>query len=68
MAKGRFGRCHAQLQNTQGFGAKFVARVSPVAWLRLSESIDLHRVDPAAVSVPTLHRRLRAEIEALLAG
>jgi homoserine O-acetyltransferase len=33
-------------------GAKFVARVSPVAWLRLSESIDLHRVDPAQVGVP----------------
>lgn len=33
-------------------GAKFVARVSPTAWLRLSESIDLHRVDPAAVRVP----------------
>lgn len=35
-------------------GAKFVARVSPTAWLRLSESIDLHRVDPAQVRVPTL--------------
>lgn len=34
-------------------GAKFVARVSPTAWLRLSESIDLHRVDPAAIRVPT---------------
>lgn len=33
-------------------GAKFVARVSPTAWLRLSESIDLHRVDPAQVGVP----------------
>ncbi len=33
-------------------GAKFVARVSPTAWLRLSESIDLHRIDPAQVGVP----------------
>lgn len=33
-------------------GAKFVARVSPVAWLRLSESIDLHRVDLRAIGVP----------------
>ena len=33
-------------------GARFVARVSPTAWLRLSESIDLHRVDPAAIRVP----------------
>ena len=33
-------------------GAKFVARVSPTAWLRLSESIDLHRVDPATIEVP----------------
>ena len=34
-------------------GAKFVARVSATAWLRLSESIDLHRVDPAKIHVPT---------------
>ena len=34
-------------------GAKFVARVSATAWLRLSESIDLHRVDPARIFVPT---------------
>jgi homoserine O-acetyltransferase len=33
-------------------GAKFVARVSATAWLRLSESIDLHRVEPAQVGVP----------------
>ena len=33
-------------------GARFVARVSPTAWLRLSESIDLHRVDPASIRVP----------------
>lgn len=35
-------------------GAKFVARFSATAWLRLSESIDLHEVDPAQVAVPTL--------------
>lgn len=34
-------------------GARFVARVQPTAWLRLSESIDLHRVQPAAIRVPT---------------
>ena len=34
-------------------GAKFVARVSATAWLRLSESIDLHRVEPACIGVPT---------------
>ena len=33
-------------------GARFVARTPATAWLRLSESIDLHRVDPAAVTVP----------------
>jgi homoserine O-acetyltransferase len=33
-------------------GAKFVARVPATAWLRLSESIDLHRVEPAAIGVP----------------
>ncbi|MFZ7095738.1 homoserine O-succinyltransferase MetX [Luteimonas dalianensis] len=34
-------------------GAQFAARTPLTAWLRLSESIDLHRVDPAAVAVPT---------------
>jgi len=34
-------------------GARYVDRWSPTAFLRLSESIDLHRVDPARVSVPT---------------
>jgi homoserine O-acetyltransferase len=34
-------------------GARFVARTPVTAWLRLSESIDIHRVDPAEVSVPT---------------
>ena len=35
-------------------GARFVARTPVNAWLRLSESIDLHRIDPAHVRVPTL--------------
>jgi homoserine O-acetyltransferase len=35
-------------------GAKFVARIPAVAWLRLSESIDLHQVDPTLIDVPTL--------------
>ncbi|MDH5834676.1 homoserine O-succinyltransferase MetX [Luteimonas kalidii] len=35
-------------------GARFVARTPVNAWLRLSESIDLHRIDPAQVQVPTL--------------
>ncbi|MGH8032702.1 MAG: homoserine O-succinyltransferase MetX [Luteimonas sp.] len=34
-------------------GAQFVARTPVEAWLRLSESIDLHRIDPAQVGVPT---------------
>lgn len=35
-------------------GAQYVARTQVNAYLRLSESIDLHRIDPAAVSVPTI--------------
>lgn len=35
-------------------GAQYVARTRVNAYLRLSESIDLHRIDPAAVEVPTL--------------
>lgn len=34
-------------------GARYVARTPVAAWLRLSESIDLHRIDPARVRVPT---------------
>jgi homoserine O-acetyltransferase len=34
-------------------GAKYAARVPATAFLRLSESIDLHAVDPATVRVPT---------------
>lgn len=34
-------------------GAAYVARTSPVAFLRLSESIDLHRIDPRLVDTPT---------------
>lgn len=34
-------------------GARFIGRMPPVAYRRLSESIDLHRVDPAQVKVPT---------------
>lgn len=35
-------------------GAQYVARTPVTAYVRLSESIDLHRVDPAEVRVPTL--------------
>jgi len=35
-------------------GAQYVARTPVEAYLRLSESIDLHRVDPAAIGVPTV--------------
>jgi homoserine O-acetyltransferase len=33
-------------------GANYVARTSPTAFLRLSESIDLQHLDPASVRVP----------------
>lgn len=35
-------------------GARYVARTPVNAFLRLSESIDLHRIDPGSVAVPTL--------------
>lgn len=35
-------------------GAQYVARTPVAAYLRLSESIDLHRIDPAQVGVPTV--------------
>ena len=34
-------------------GAAFAERFDPEAFVRLSESIDLHAVDPAAITVPT---------------
>ncbi|MFL6588394.1 MAG: homoserine O-succinyltransferase [Luteimonas sp.] len=34
-------------------GARYVSRTPVTAWLRLSESIDLHRVDPRDIRVPT---------------
>ncbi len=34
-------------------GERFAARFPARAFVRLSESIDLHRVDPAAIAVPT---------------
>lgn len=37
----------------QARGEAYVARTSPTAFLRLSESIDLHEVDAARVNVPT---------------
>lgn len=51
------GICNGQVRVAaedylEAAGAKFVARVTATAWLRLSESIDLHRVDPAQVGVP----------------
>jgi len=35
-------------------GARFVARTPITAWWRLSESIDLHRMDPGKIKVSTM--------------
>ena len=35
-------------------GAKYPKKMSAAAYRRLSESIDLHRIDPAAIGVPAL--------------
>jgi homoserine O-acetyltransferase len=45
-------RCAAE-DYLQACGDRYVARTPATAFLRLSESIDLHRVDPQAISVPT---------------
>jgi len=49
---GARARCQAE-DYLAACGARYVERWTPTAFLRLSESIDLHRVDPAAVCVPT---------------
>lgn len=45
--------CVAAEDYLDAAGAKFVARICSTAWLRLSESIDLHQIDPTQVTVPT---------------
>jgi homoserine O-acetyltransferase len=46
-------RCTAE-DYLDAAGAQYVARTPVTAYLRLSESIDLHRLDPAQVGVPTV--------------
>ncbi len=45
-------RCAAE-DYLDAAGAQYVARTPVTAYLRLSESIDLHRIEPADVAVPT---------------
>lgn len=45
--------CVAAEDYLDAAGAKFVARICSTAWLRLSESVDLHEIDPSLVTVPT---------------
>ncbi len=46
-------RCAAE-DYLDAAGAQYAARTPVTAFLRLSESIDLHRLDPARVAVPTV--------------
>lgn len=46
-------RC-ASADYLESCGAKYVARTSPTAFLRLSESIDLHAVDARTITVPSV--------------
>jgi len=49
----RDGRFHFAVEDyLAAAGRKFVARFDPQRYLSLSESIDLHRIDPADVRVP----------------
>ena len=50
---GARARCAAE-DWLQARGADYVARTAPTAFARLSESIDLHALDPARVQVPTV--------------
>jgi homoserine O-acetyltransferase len=51
VANGRV-RCAAE-DYLDACGQRYVERTAPTAFLRLSESIDLHYVDPATIRVPT---------------
>ena len=46
-------RC-ASADYLEGCGERYVVRTSPTAFLRLSESIDLHVVDAGTIKVPTV--------------
>jgi len=48
---GAHARCAAE-DYLEAQGTRYAERWSPTAFARLSESIDLHRVDPAAIRVP----------------
>ncbi|HTD29078.1 MAG TPA: homoserine O-succinyltransferase [Xanthomonadaceae bacterium] len=49
---GAHARCAAE-DYLEICGARYAQQWSPIAFLRLSESIDLHRVDPTLITVPT---------------
>jgi homoserine O-acetyltransferase/O-succinyltransferase len=49
---GATARCAAE-DYLDACGARYAERWPATAFLRLSESIDLHRVDPASIRVPT---------------
>lgn len=49
---GAHARCAAE-DYLEVCGARYAERWSPTAFLRLSESIDLHHVDPGLITVPT---------------
>jgi homoserine O-acetyltransferase len=49
---GNAARCASE-DYLESCGRRYAARWTSTAFLRLSESIDLHRVDPAAITVPT---------------
>ena len=49
---GATARCAAE-DYLEARGAHYAERWSPTAFLRLSESIDLHRVEPERIRVPT---------------
>ena len=50
-----YGRARCAAEDwLQARGADYVARTAPTAFARLSESIDLHALDPATVAVPVV--------------
>ena len=58
---GAHARCASE-DYLESCGARYVARWSPTAFLRLSESIDLHRVDPRLITVPTTLVAVRGDV------
>jgi homoserine O-acetyltransferase len=58
---GAHARCASE-DYLESCGSRYAERWSPTAFLRLSESIDLHRVDPKRITTPTTQEAVHGDV------